>query len=194
MEASMTEAQGLPPPKHTGGNWRKGVSGNPGGKKRVLAMPPPATQLENSTPNQRRHGFQPGQSGNPAGKPKGTRHRATMLAEALFDGQAEQLVQKAIEMALAGDPTAMRLALERLCPPRRERPVNVAMPKISVAADLIAAASALTGAAAAGEITPNEAAALSVLVGNVAKAVETAELAERLAKLEERITAKGVSP
>lgn len=58
------------------------------------------------------------------------------------------------------------------------------MPKINVAADLIGAAAVLTEAATDGSITPNEAAALSVLVSNVAKVVET-ELAERLAKLEE---------
>jgi hypothetical protein len=76
---------------------------------------------------------------------KGTWHHATRLAEALFDGQAEELVQKAISMALAGDPTVMRLALERLCPPRRDRPVSVAnMPSIKAASDLITAASVLT--------------------------------------------------
>jgi Family of unknown function (DUF5681) len=165
------------------------------GKKRVVApAQSPDAQIENAAPKQRRYGFQPGRSGNPAGKAKGTRHRATMLAEALFDGQAEALVQKAIEMALAGDPTAMRLALERLCPPRRDRPVNVAMPSIKAASDLIAAASALTEATAAGEITPNEAASLSMLVGNVAKAVETFELAERLAKLEEQLAVKASTP
>ena len=37
--------------------------------------------------------WKPGQSGNPAGKPKGTRHKATMLAERLLDGQAEELIQ-----------------------------------------------------------------------------------------------------
>ncbi len=44
------------------------------------------------------------------------------------------------------------------------------------AADIVAAASAIADAAAAGEITVDEAAALSVLVANVAKAVETVEL------------------
>jgi hypothetical protein len=51
-------------------------------------------------------------------------------------------------MALGGDAAAMRLVMERLCPPRRERPVNLSMPKINAASDLIAAASALTEAAA----------------------------------------------
>jgi hypothetical protein len=135
--------------------------------------------------------FVKGQSGNPTGMPKGTRHHATRLAEALFDGQAEALVQKAIEMALAGDPTAMRLALERLCPPRRERSVELDMPSIKSATDLIAAAAALADAASSGEITPGEAASLSTLVANTAKAVETFELADRLARLEEQIAAKG---
>jgi hypothetical protein len=135
--------------------------------------------------------WKPGQSGKPAGKPKGTRHHATRLAEALIDGSGELLVKKCVEMALGGDAAAMRLAMERLCPPRRERPVNIAMPKISVAADLIAAAAALTDAVAEGEVTPGEAASLSMLVGNTAKAIETFELAERLAKLEEQMAVKG---
>ena len=49
-----------------------------------------------------------GQSGNPAGKPKGARHRATLAAETLLDGEAEALTRKAIALALAGDPIALR--------------------------------------------------------------------------------------
>jgi hypothetical protein len=141
----MTE----PPKKYAGGKWRKGVSGNPEGKKRAVTPAQPVDARPVNAEGKRDGRFTPG---NP-GKPKGTRHRATMLAEALFDGQAEALVQKAIDMALGGDPTAMRLALERLCPPRRERPVSVAMPKIDAAKDLIEAASALMQAAADGQIT-----------------------------------------
>jgi hypothetical protein len=65
------------------------------------------------------------------------------------------------------------------------------MPSITSATDLITAAAALTDATAAGDLTPGEAASLSTLVGNVAKAIETVELAERLAKLEEQFAAKG---
>jgi hypothetical protein len=85
---------------------------------------------------------------------------------------------------------AMRIAMERLCPPRRSRPITVAMPPITTAQSLIAASAALTAAATSGEITPDKAAALSTLVGKVAKAVETAELAERLTKLEEKSSPK----
>jgi hypothetical protein len=112
-------------------------------------------------------------------------------AEALFDGQANALIQKAIGMALAGDPTALRLSIDRLCPPRRERPVSLAMPSIKSAADLIAAAAAITDATAAGDITPGEAASLSTLVGNVAKAIETVEIVARLDRIEEQLGTKG---
>ena len=54
--------------------------------------------------------FQKGRSGNPAGKPKGARHRATLAAEALLDGEAEALTRKAIELALAGDRAVTKTA------------------------------------------------------------------------------------
>jgi hypothetical protein len=66
-----------------------------------------------------------GQSGNPSGRPPGARHKATVAAEALLDGEAEGLTRKALEMALDGDTVALRLCLERILPPRRERPVHL---------------------------------------------------------------------
>jgi Family of unknown function (DUF5681) len=202
----MIDAPGTPTPKHTGGKFRKGVSGNPGGKKRVIptpqapqpapqvgANPQPQPEVEQpSNAGRKKDGtFAKGFVANPAGKPKGTRHHATRLAEALIDGKAKELVDKAVDMALAGDPTAMRIVMDRLCPPRRERPVTLDMPRIKSAADLIKAAAALTNATAAGDITPGEAASLSTLVGNVAKAIEMVEIVASLTKLEERLAAKG---
>jgi len=64
---------------------------------------------------QRGRPFAKGKSGNPAGKPKGARHRVTLATEALLDGEAEALTRKAVEMALAGDGAALRLCLEGPC-------------------------------------------------------------------------------
>jgi hypothetical protein len=128
---------------------------------------------------------------NPAGMAKGTRHRATRLAEALFDGQAEALVQKVISMALSGDQTALRLALERLCPPRRDRPVAIDMPRIERPADLVAAASSITTATVTGQITPQEGSDLVRLVEGTARAIEVHELAERIDRLEAQMASKG---
>jgi hypothetical protein len=55
---------------------------------------------------------------------------------------------------------------------------------------LIAATSAIVKAVSDDAVTPDEAASLSTLVGNFAKAVETIELADRLAKLEDLIEAR----
>jgi len=89
----------------------------------------PATEI--AAVKQRGRPFVKGQSGNPRGKPKGLRNRATIAAEALLDGEAEALTRKAVEMALGGDTVALRLCLERLMPPRRDRPVAVPLPQIT---------------------------------------------------------------
>jgi hypothetical protein len=129
--------------------------------------------------------FQPGQSGNPAGKRKGTRHRATMLAERLLDGDADGLVRKAIELALAGDVVALRICLDRLVAPRRYRPVRFALPPVTSAADAVAAMAAIVAAVAAGDLTPDEASQLSALVANTVKTIEATELERRVRMLEE---------
>jgi len=69
--------------------------------------------------------FRKGQSGNPAGRRRGVRNKATEAAERLLEGEAEALARKAIERALEGDPTALRLCLDRLIPPRRGRTVHL---------------------------------------------------------------------
>jgi hypothetical protein len=63
----------------------------------------------------------PFQAGNP-GRPKGSKNATTLLMESLLDGQAQALTQKAIELALTGDMAALRLCLERVLPPRKDRP------------------------------------------------------------------------
>lgn len=79
---------------------------------------------------QRGRPFEPGQSGNPAGRPLGSRNKATMAVENLLDAEAEAITRKAIELAKDGDMTAVRLCLERILPPRRDRPVIFELPGI----------------------------------------------------------------
>ena len=74
--------------------------------------------------------FEKGRSGNPVGRRLGSRNKATLAAAALLAGEAEALTRKAVEMALAGDPTAMRLCMERVLPPCRERTVKFSLPSI----------------------------------------------------------------
>ena len=101
-----------------------------------------------------------------------------------MDGQATALTQKAIDLALAGDMAAIRLCLDRILPPRKDRPVTFALPPIESAQDAAATVSAVLAAVAAGEITPADAGEISKLIEAYVRAFETAELAERLERLE----------
>ncbi len=130
--------------------------------------------------------FKPGQSGNPAGRPPGARNRATLAVEALLDGDAEALTRKAVDLALDGDVTALRLCLERICPPRRDRPMSFALPPLETAADAPKAIAAIVAAVADGTVTASEAAELATLVERFVKTVEVAELEARIVALEER--------
>ncbi|WP_292530432.1 DUF5681 domain-containing protein [Methylocystis sp.] len=138
------------------------------------------------TAGQQRGRFPPGVSGNPAGRPKGARHRATLAVEALLEGEAEALSRKAIEMALAGDGVALRLCLERLLPARRDRPVSFDLPKIETAADATKATGAILSAVASGEVTPVEAESVSKIVEAHLKALEASEFEARLSALESK--------
>ena len=131
--------------------------------------------------------FPKGKSGNPAGKPKGSRNKTTLAMEALLDGEADAIVRKAIEKAKEGDGVALRMCLERIVPPRKDRPVSFNLPPIKTAADALIATGALVAAVAAGDITPSEAAELSKLIEAYVKSLEVTDLAARIASLERTI-------
>ena len=122
-------------------------------------------------------------AGNP-GRPPGARHKATLAVEALLDGEAEKLSRKAVEMALAGDTTALRICLERIVPARKDAPVIFTLPAMSTAQDAATAAAAILGAVADGELTPTEGAHVMGLVEQYRRTLETTEIETRLAELE----------
>ena len=128
--------------------------------------------------------FELGQSGNPAGKARGTRNKVTLAIEALLDGEAEALTHKAIELAKAGDMAALRLCMDRLAPPRKDRLVMFELPTITSAADAVKASAALVTAVAIGDLTPAEAGELGKLIEAYVKALEATDFAARLENLE----------
>lgn len=135
--------------------------------------------------------FKPGQSGNPKGRPPGARNRATMAAQELLDGEVEGLTRKVIQMALDGDAVALRLCLERIVPPRRDRPVEFRLPPMRSAEDAVQATAALIEAVANGDLTPMEATDLGKLVESYTKALELSDIARRLDRLEQQAAGGG---
>lgn len=142
----------------------------------------------NAAAKQRGRPFKKGQSGNPAGKRPGTRHKATQAVQALLDGEAEALTRKAVDLALAGDTTALRLCLERLCPPAREKPISPALPLPNklTAEKLPQALEIIVKAVASGDLLPGEGQTLTGMLNALGKALELSELEKRVAALESR--------
>jgi hypothetical protein len=132
---------------------------------------------DRATPARRdwRGRYAAGQSGNPAGRPRGALNRATRVAAELLDGEAEALWRAEIDLALAGDRVLLRHCNDRIIAPQRAQPVAFAMPPIENAADLAAAMGALIGAAARGLITPAEAESLARSCETSARTLEIGE-------------------
>jgi Family of unknown function (DUF5681) len=150
---------------------------------------PTSGSVENFMEKPRGRPFEPGQSGNPYGRPKGSRNRVTRAVEALIDGKGEALGQKAVEMALGGDPTLVRVLLSMLVPTRRERTVEFELPKIESAADALKASSAVIAACAAGELSVDEAKEIMGLIATHVHAIEVAEFEAGFTAFKTRFTA-----
>jgi hypothetical protein len=119
-----------------------------------------------------------------AGRPAGARNRTTMAVLELLEGQAEALTQRAVELALGGDTTALRLCLERVAPPRKDAPVQFALPQMKTARDASDAAAAVLHAVSEGDLTPGEGAQVMGLVDSYRRTLEVTELEARVAALE----------
>ncbi len=142
------------------------------------------TKSTNKSARDQRGRFLRGQSGNPAGRPRGCLDHVNRAAQILLAGEGAALTRRAVELALDGDPAAMRLCLERILGPCRERAVAFEMPVIRSAADLAPAMSAVAAATAQGAITPREAMQLGHVVEAYVRAVEATEFERRLKALE----------
>jgi uncharacterized protein DUF5681 len=128
--------------------------------------------------------FQKGESGNPAGRPRGSRNRTATLMQDLLAGRAEKMGQKLLEMAENGDIAAIRICMDRLAPVGRGEPVDFDLPPIEKPADSVAAARSIVAAVAAADLTAIEAAGLAKVVDIYVRAIETKGFDERLTKLE----------
>ena len=127
----------------------------------------------------------PFKAGNP-GRPKGARNKATVAAEALLDGEAEQLTRTCIDLAKQGDLAALRLCLDRILPPRKGRPISFDLPKISKASDLLKALYEVISSVSKGDLSPEEAHAVGSLLEQARRSQEVVDIEERVLKLEER--------
>ena len=125
-----------------------------------------------------------GVSGNPKGTKTGSRHRVTQAAENVLNGESEALSRKLIERALAGDVNALRICMDRILPPRKDRTIAMKLRGIKRPSDLIKIMHQITQAVAKGGISPQEGSQLSNMVEVQRRTLETGDVAKRLEALE----------
>ena len=101
--------------------------------------------------------FAPGRSGNPAGRPPGSRNRSTLALEDALAAHTEELVDLLLRSAADGKGAALRICFDRIAPLRKGRPVPFELPTLACHADVVAAASAIVVGMADGELTAAEA-------------------------------------
>ena len=129
--------------------------------------------------------FAPGKSGNPGGRPQGSRNKATVILDALADGEALEVLTRVVAAAKAGDLRAAEILLSRAWPARKGRAVALDLPDIRCSGDILRALGKTIRAMGAGKITPDEAAAIAGVMEQNRKLIETVEIEERLTKLEQ---------
>lgn len=136
-------------------------------------------------------GFKKGMSGNKKGRPKGARNKTTLMVQALFDGEAEAIARKVIDRALEKDDwPALKACLDRLLPSLKAAPGTFQIPIVETQQDIVAAYSAIMTAFSKGEIAADEVRVVNELLDGQRRAIEAADIEERIAKLEAALEEK----
>jgi hypothetical protein len=99
-----------------------------------------------------------------------------------------------MELAMAGDITALRLCMERLLPPRKDRPIHLLLPPIDNVQQISLAMTTVSAAIGEGEITPMEGEVLSNILAAHKDVLVTADLERRMDELERRTSKNGPPP
>jgi hypothetical protein len=85
---------------------------------------------------------------------------------------------------MSGDATALKICLERILPPRKDRPIAFQLPQSGSAEDIPKATGAIVQAVANGDLTPLEGETIAGILEQHRRSLEIAELEARLARLE----------
>lgn len=127
--------------------------------------------------------FQPGQSGNPAGRPRGTPNPSARLRQAISQ-HVPEIIDRLVRAALDGDVAAASLLMSRVLPPVKPESTTQALPD---AGGMAERAEQVVAEAMAGNLSPTAAGELIGVLAAQAKIAEISELAERMAAIEERL-------
>ena len=113
------------------------------------------------------------------GQAPGTRNGTKLQIEAQIEDQGREVVERAIELALAGDRGALSLCIERIAPRGMDRPVPFALPRVERLQDVPAAAAQIAPALGDGTLSPREATELLEVLRYLTQAFAAADDLDR---------------
>jgi hypothetical protein len=145
------------------------------------------SKIAEETASEKKPGlFEPGGPGGP-GRPAGSRNKATLALDKIADDAGEDILKAMVEAAKGGDIRSADLVLQRIWPVRKGRPMSLSLPLpvIKTAADVVTALGTVADLVGAGEVTPDEGAALAAIFESKRRAIETVDLEARLSALEQ---------
>ena len=133
--------------------------------------------------------FSKGASGNPLGRPLGSHNKSTLLARSKFVEMSGAIADKAIEVALAGHPLALKLCLERILPRPRDpdAAVTLDLPSIATVADCAGALDTILASIVNGDITPNQGETLTRVIESRMRSFEMVVVEQRVSAIEQAI-------
>jgi hypothetical protein len=119
------------------------------------------------------------------GRPKGSRNKTKLSGQHLLDQFAEHLTSKCISMAMDGNPSALRMCMDRINA-RHPACIQLSLPAIRSAADIGRAAEKITNAIRKGGISPDEGETMMRILDSCARVIESVEFEKRLEMLEQQ--------
>ena len=122
--------------------------------------------------------------GNP-GRKRGSKNKTTLLAASLAGEQGEEILRKAIEMAMGGNVPLMKFLLYRILP--RDRPIQLELPRLDYPHDSADAMAEIVDAVSSGRISPREAADVAQLVSAFVRAIDITDTQMEIDSLKSRL-------
>lgn len=136
--------------------------------------------------------FQPGQSGNPNGRPRNSGFKQNELKQILNDS-APQLLKKMVEMALDGDVNAIKLCMERLVPRVKpgDAPITIELPSLKKAgnssAELMEIGAQVINERIDNNVDSSQAQALFEMLDSQRSLIETESVQKQLDDIKEKL-------
>jgi hypothetical protein len=118
------------------------------------------------------------------GRRPGSRNKRTLFAE-MMEGHGEAIIKQCQILAMKGDPTALKLCIERLVPPCKSAGSRFRLPPLLTLSDLVKALPRILQEVARGRLSAQEGEAIASMLDSHRRAIETEEFDARLKAVEQ---------